>query len=120
MDWFRGEEVFYRAVRSLVGLGDLPDRVISAANELVHLNETDLPADIHAKLGAVIFGRQDVPPTQWENESGQIERMVRTMSGDELILIAPQILDLYLELLAVLPPERPANPQESLVPKADS
>lgn len=112
MDWSRGEELFYRAVRSLVGVGDLPDRVISAANELLHLNEHDLPEEVHAKLG-VLFG-QDVPWGQGESESGQIvERVVRTMSSDELILVAPQIVDLYLELLAVLPPAPPPSPLES-------
>ncbi len=116
MDWFRGEELFYRAIRSLVGLGDLPDRVISAANELLHLNEHDLPEEIHAKLGAALFGRQDVPWGQWASESGQIERLVRTMSNDELILMAPQILDLYLALLASPPPVPPPNPLEPLIP----
>ena len=113
MDWSRGEELFYRAVRSLVGVGDLPDRVISASHELLLLNEHDVPEEIHAKLGAVLFGRQDVPSEQWTSESGQIERVVRTMSNDELILIAPQIVDLYLDLLAARPSPRPPNPLES-------
>ena len=110
MDWSRGEELFYRAVRSLVGRGDMPDRVISAANELLHLNEHDVPEEIHAKLGAVLFGRQDVPGGQWTSEPGQVEHVVRTMSSDELILIAPQILDLYLDLLAALPSALPESP----------
>ena len=117
MDWSRGEELFYRAIRSLVGVGDLPDRVISGAHELLNLNEHDLPEDIHAKLGAVLFGGQDVPLGQWASESGQIERLVRTMSNDKVILIAPQILDLYLDLLAALPPAPPPNPPESLIPE---
>jgi hypothetical protein len=111
MDLSHGERLFYTAVRSLfIGNGDLPDRVISAAHELLLVHEHDVPKAIHARLRKVLFGQQDVPWGGLAAHSGVIERVLKTRTDDELISIARQILDLHRDLRAALPPHSPLNP----------
>jgi nucleotide-binding universal stress UspA family protein len=116
MEWLSGVQLFHTAVRSLMGIERLPDRVIIAAHKLSNVTEHDVPPDLYEKLRTILFGR-NVPRGTLADKSEQIERM-RTMTYDELISVAHRILDLYADLL-VAPPSPTGGENYSASPVLD-
>ncbi len=92
MSW----ENWSKAIHTLVGMGTIQERLISAyVHNLIHIKTEDLPEKVRERIDELSKDLTRVEPDAGE---GSVEATVNKMSDEEACEYSYKILDMYCDL----------------------